>query len=212
MPIKIKANTSVKRLLTKTERGLIPSVRKEFSNKFNLARVKRLILQDMIRGVSPVKGGGKWKRYSKSYKEVIRGKAAYRRLPNGRVIRISADSVESRFKKGKQNLVNDLNADFKRSQKPSKRISPVNLRLSGKLHKSLFAKTVGGFLRTFRLRIGFNDKLADIHNRRGAGKSRVTRRLLPTKFGESFNRRITSGIFELLQKSVEKVVKEFNRQ
>lgn len=212
MPIKINTPNNVKRLLTKTERGLIPKVRKEFAKTYNLARIKRTILQDMIKGVSPVKGGGKWKRYSKSYKEVIRGKAAYRRLKNGRVIRISADSVEPRFKKGKQNLVNDLNTDFRRSMKPTKRISPVNLRLSGQLHKSMFVTTVGGFLKTFRLRIGFKNKLADIHNRQGAGKSKVIRRLLPTQFNEKFNRRITSFIFDSLKKATEKVAKEFTRQ
>jgi hypothetical protein len=212
MPIKFKTPTKIKNLLSQTERGLIPKVRKEFAQTYNLSRIKRTILQDMIKGVSPVQGQGKWSKYSKSYKEVIRNKAAYRRLKNGRVIRISSDSVERRFKKGKQNLVNDLNEDFRRTMRPTKRISPVNLRLSGGLHKSMFVKTVGGFLRTFRLRIGFKNKLADIHNRQGAGKSKVTRRLLPTKFGERFNRRITSFIFDSLKNATEKVAKEFTRR
>lgn len=230
MPIKINTPNNIKRLLTKTERGLIPKVRKEFAKTYNLARIKRNILQDIIKGVSPVKGGGKWKRYSDSYKEVIRGKAAYRRMKNGKVVRFGTEAQLSakelkayraskqaiatvkRNQKAAKALVNELNADFRRSMKPTKRISPVNLRLSGQLHRSMFVTTVGGFLKTFRLRIGFKNKLADIHNRQGAGKSKVIRRLLPTQFNEKFNRRITSFIFDSLKKATEKVAKEFTRQ
>lgn len=212
MSIKFEVPPNIKDLLSDNERSLIPEIRKKFGQTNNLKNIKREILKDMIKGISPVNGAGKWQKYSESYKEQIRGRAAYRRLPNGRVIRISADQVGRGFKKGKQNLVDDLNSDFKKSQRPAKRISPVNLRLSGKLHRSLFVTTAGGIKKSFRLRIGFKNKLADIHNRQGAGKSKVVRRLLPTEFNESFNRRITSFIFDQLKKATEIVAKEFTRQ
>jgi hypothetical protein len=210
MPIKVKLSRELQKLLSSSDNGLVPSIRKEFSKR-GPTKVKQAIVQDMIKGVSPVRGGGKWKRYSNSYKEVIRGKAAYRTLKNGKVIRIAPDAGQKgKSKKGRLNLISDLNADFKASQNPTKRVSPVNLRLSGALHRSLFAETKGGFLRAYRLVIGFKNKLADIHNRLGAGKSKVIRRLLPTKNRETFNRRITLTIVTELEKARDKVVKQFN--
>ena len=201
MPVKIDINKALQQLIdSKSNKSLIPRVREEFSRR-GPKKVKQAIVQDMIKGISPVKGQGKWKRYSQSYKDVIEDKAAYRKV-GSKVIRITdPDQVKK------------LNADFRNKQNPSKRISPVNLRLTGGLHKSLFSKTVGGFNReSYKLIIGFKNKLADIHNNRGAGKSKVVRRLLPTKNGESFNRRISSTIFDQVKLAVEKVVNQFTRQ
>ena len=78
----------------------------------------------------------------------------------------------------------------------NKRPSPVNLRLTGKLMKSLFIKAVG----TNKIRIGFDNFLADIHNRQGAGKSKTVRRMLPTEIGETFTDNIFKAVLARLNK------------
>lgn len=212
MPIEIKYNKSTLNLLSKTSKaGLLPKVRLEFT-KSGPTKVKQAIIQDMIIGVSPVKNYGKWKRYSPSYKKQIEGKSAFRSNGKGGVKEYTTVGLSGTAKSEMQALINELNKDFKNKQSPSKKISPVNLRLSGGLHKSLFAKTTGGLNSAYRLVVGFTDKLADIHNRQGAGKSKVKRRLLPTKSGEQFNRRITSTMLNELKKAATIVVNQFNRQ
>jgi hypothetical protein len=86
------------------------------------------------------------------------------------------------------------------------------MRLSGGLIKSLKAFTKGGFLANFRLVVEFRNKLADIHDRIGAGKSRVIRRLLPTRQNEKLNKRINDTVFRELEKAADFVAKTFNRQ
>ena len=170
MGVKITISNKLTRLLKSSEsRGLIKEVRKEFAKKGPI-KVKQAINQDMIRGISPVDGKGKWKKYSDSYKEEIR---------------------QGKSKKMK-------------GAKPSKRINPANLRLSGELHNSLSTYVRG---KTFFIK--FSHFLADIHNRRGASKKKVIRRMLPTKKGEKFNRTIESTFLGELKKAVDKVAKSF---
>lgn len=230
MPFKMKKSNKFQRAISKGNDGLIAQVRKRFSEK-GAIKVKQAIVQDMIKGISPVKGFGKWKKYSDSYKEVIRGKAAYRNV-GGKVIRFSADEPwgisDSEFNSLRPNAsakrsrrtakdimkqkIKDLNQDFRSKMSPVKNISPVNLRLSGDLHRSLKSFTKGGFLSNFRLVLQFKNKLADIHNRLGAGKSKVVRRLLPTKQGERFNNKIERVVLDQVKQAVNYVSKQFNRQ
>ncbi len=80
--------------------------------------------------------------------------------------------------------------DKGRYTKFNKRKRPVNLKLSGKLHESIFAKPIG----KTRIRLGFNNFLADIHNRQGAGRSKTVRRMLPTNPGENFTNNILIAV------------------
>jgi len=112
MPVKIDVNKSLQALIdAKSRRGLLPRVREAFS-KTGPKKIKQAIIQDMIKGVSPVKGK-RWTKYSTSYKEQIRGKAAYRKV-GGRVIRITDPKQ-----------VEKLNKSFNSSMSPKKSISPV---------------------------------------------------------------------------------------
>lgn len=77
---------------------------------------------------------------------------------------------------------------------PEKRIRPVNLYLSGAMYKSAESKPVDG-----GLNISFKDKKAEYHNDMGAGKSKVIRRMLPTKSGETFSRTIMQKTLRILQ-------------
>ena len=76
-----------------------------------------------------------------------------------------------------------------------KRVRPVNLNLSGDMIDSLYTRSdkLGEII------VGFTDELADIHNRQGAGKSKVKRRLLPHE-NEEFSRVITEKLLELFDK------------
>jgi len=84
----------------------------------------------------------------------------------------------------------------------NKRKRPVNLKLSGDLLKSLQT-----FVRNKILIIRFDNSLADIHNRRGAGKSKVVRRMLPTESGETFNESIQRDVREVLKRLASKIFK-----
>lgn len=85
-----------------------------------------------------------------------------------------------------------------------KRRSPVNLKLMGFLHNSFNVKRLR---RKLRMDFGDHDDLADIHNRRGAGKAKAIRRMLPTNRGEEFNDDIDSALSKVLASSVRKAIK-----
>ena len=121
------------------------------------------ITESIERGVSPVKGQGRFVQYSESYKDEIRA---------------------GRFR--------DL----------GKRIRPVNLKLTGELLKSLIVKVTNK-----GIKISFDNKLANIHNKEGAGKSKTVRRLLPTEDGEEFNRSITIRAREALNRIASNIFK-----
>ena len=86
-----------------------------------------------------------------------------------------------------------------RYKKFGKSISPVNLKLSGNLLDSFFVKR-----KSNALQIGFDHELADIHTNKGAGKSKVIRKMLP-RTGESFKESIMTKIIALLQDAVDRI-------
>lgn len=213
MPITINVSNDLRNLLNvANNKNLVSQVRQNFSQT-GPTTIKRAILKDMIIGISPVKGVGKWVKYSDSYKDVIKGVAAFRKVGN-RTFAIRSDDagLSSKARRGRRDKISDLNAEFIANQSPKKQISPVNLRLSGELHKAIKAYTRGGFGNNFRLVVEIEHFLADIHNKQGAGKSKVVRRILPTESGEEFNREITQAIIDELKKSVEKIAKKFSGQ
>ena len=168
MPIYIKKSAQLDKILKGTP--LISEIRKDFDRTGPNA-FRKALLEDMNKSISPVKGQGKWVRYSESYIKAIRG---------------------------------ELGATW------DKQISPVNLKLSGELHKSLKVFGVGLLSQYYVLRIQFNDFLADIHNRRGASKKKVIRRLLPTENGEEFNFGLSRLLLNSLKASVARIVAKYN--
>jgi len=137
-------DTEYKKDLKVFQRKAIPMLKQE------------IIESIFIRGVSPVSGFGKYKAYSKSYKEQIR--------------------------RGKGKFAN-------------KDIRPINLTLSGDLLKSIKGRpTANGFT------IWFSDKKAKWHDKEGAGRSKVIRRMLPND-NEKFNQVITRAIDNLFKKT-----------
>ena len=107
---------------------------------------------------------------------------------------------QGRFKKYSQSYRDDIRAG--RYRRFKKRERPVNLKLSGKLLKSFFSKvSKTGII------VGFDNFLAEIHNNKGAGKSKTIRRILPTEPGETFNRSITMKFREVLNGVASKIFK-----
>lgn len=160
----------------------LPKIKKQFNKKAPSILVES-IKADLESGVSPVKGYGRFKPYSKSYKQQIDGKVRFFTNSNGKIVALKAKTRgRGRFR-------------FFDSKFTGKKKSPVNMKLSGDMIKSLKAKK--GFLKG-SIKVSISDKKADYHNRRGAGKSKVVRRLLPSNPGEKFNRRITLNIEDLL--------------
>ena len=111
-------------------------------------------------GTSPVKGEGRFKDYSDSYKSRIQGKKM-------------------------QNL--------------GKRLRPVNLKVTGELLDSQRV-TIG----PNGVNVRYTDEKFIYHNETGAGKSRVLRRMLPTRAGEEFSRALTKWLRDTAQKIVRK--------
>lgn len=120
-------------------------------------KASAIILEDEIkksiaRGVSPVEGIGRFKKYSSSY----------------------SDAIDS----GKYH---------------NKKKRPVNLKLSGGMLKSLVTRPKG----LDRIIIKFRSKIADYHDKEGAGKSKILRRLLPKRnTSEKFSRVIMKKVLQ----------------
>lgn len=168
-------------------KDVFKQVRKEFTrNGTNARNIKKAIIDDMGAGVSPV-ASHKWKKYSQSYKDVIRGKKTFRRT-----------------KEGKTLAFNSPDKAFLKHKKP---ISPVNLKLSGGLWQSLKVSTTGKVIT-----VAFENFLALVHNNLGASKKKFIRRLLPTEQGEKFNESITQVVENGVKKAIDIVVKRINRQ
>ena len=229
MPLVMKIPKKVQKLLAgNSKEGLRAQVRKEFKKK-SPKKIKRRVVQDIIRGISPVKGKGKWVKYSQSYKDVIRNKAAFRTV-GGKVIAIRADGgvtnkelkslrgskgagqALSKVRARNKKQIRELNAAFHKRSNPTKQVSPVNLRHSGETINAFKVIPKGGLLRGFRLVFKIKHFLADIHNRLGAGKSKVKRRILPTRTGEQFNPSITNFIINELKSAANTVAKQFSRR
>ena len=182
----------------------VPSVNRRFA-KIAEKPIRKKILDDLNAGVSPVKGEGRLAKYSDFYKDAIRGKPhlddsgepfIWRSRPDGKPFKV---------------YVNDGFTNTDVTSKGNKSISPVNLKLSGKLHKSLSVMATSFPIsgRPFLiLRIQFKHFLADIHNRLGAGRKGVVRRMLPTESGENFNLKTQRLIRQLLTASVSFVVRK----
>lgn len=76
----------------------------------------------------------------------------------------------------------------------SKKQSPRNLELTGKMLKSIKSKRFTNYIRVW-----FADKKAKYHNNQGAGKSKVIRRMVPNPAkGEDFNAGIRRKIVNAL--------------
>ncbi len=150
--------------------------------------VKALILA----GISPVaKVGRRFQKYSASYLAFLKGEVRFY-TSRGRV---RAYSITSKNKSGKSKK-----GKFPKPF-PNKKLTPVNLYATGEMMDSLQMRAVRN-----TAYIGFTDEKAKYHDKLGAGKSRVIRRLLPTRQGEKFVSNIDRDVKALAKASITKVL------
>ena len=179
--------------------------------------LKTEIISFIKRGVSPVKG--RFERYSDSYRAVIQNKAAFF-IKGGKTVAITRGGFQYEFvddidsitgydrglKKVRRKNKANKNESKKRkfikqfnSELASKRVSPVNLTVSGKMLNSFKVKNRKGGISLF-----FTSKTAAYHNN---GTDKIPRRaMLPTEQGEEFNRNITLRLREIATKTIKEIL------
>jgi len=154
---------------------------KEASKTMPKILKKQIINESILKGKSPVLGEGRYAKYSTSYRNQIKGKVTFRNI-NGVNVPIKSGNI---LKKDK-------------SKFRQKKVTPVNLKLSGKLLKSFKVKRiVNGF------NILFSDAIALFHQ---DGTNKMPKRKMLPQEGESFNRRITRAINTDLARALKKVL------
>lgn len=172
--------------------------------------IVKAIKEFILRGISPVKGQVRYDKYSDSYRDQIKMNKAFLRNKKGGIFvieKLSSAELDT-YRAGDEaradNLINEyyikeLNEHL---LKANKKVSPVNLKVSGDLLNSLTAtRNERGVL------IKFDDKKAKYHDIEGVGRARTLRRLLPNtggRDGEAFNDRLLRNIKQLYERSIQK--------
>jgi hypothetical protein len=188
---------------------LLKKVRDDYFNTLVKGNFLVNAILDLIKkGVTPVKNAGnRFQKYSETYRLQIKGKIAFYTGKNGGVIPVTALSVKDlksyrASKEAKAENTNNKAFILQQTQHlKGKKLSPVNMTVTGAMLKSLTAKISGKFIQ-----LKFSDKLAYIHDTLGAGKSKVKRRLLPHS-GEKFTKRINDKLKQSLKDSIAKQAK-----
>jgi hypothetical protein len=147
-------------------------------------------------GISPVYQAGRFQRYSESYKDFIKGKVRFVTM-NGKVL-----AYTNGFKKDKKGNTTTKSALFP-PPIPGKKISPVSMTATGAMLDSMYLDK-----RNNKIVVGISDEKAKYHNDLGAGKSKVIRRLLPTKSGERFITNIDSRLKRLGKLAVQNALND----
>jgi len=198
-------NKLTKGQIEKILKSEIKNIQKSFRKELKVIGIKDQILDLIKKGISPVAGAiGRFQKYAQSYIDVIQGKARYISFKSGKVVRIEPEyhgdhNKITYTKKGKIRKGALKKAGYEKFPKGlgvGKRVSPVNLKVSGKMHDGLKYNVDTGELTAQRDVDGYN--LWDIHNDGVPEKNIPERRLLPTRNGERFNRRIEQKITEAL--------------
>lgn len=155
------------------------------------------IKAQIMRGISPVEGEGKYKQYSKSYVDQITGKASFFKNKNGKLVVIKDDPSKKMGRGARKALKEGLKITSLKNIY-GKRKSPVSMSLSGDMLKSLKVKK--RFLDGISIQI--TDKKSEYHNE---GNNKLPRRALLPKEGEEFSRLIQQKIRKALEKAVNQV-------
>jgi len=191
-------NNQLKRLF----KDSVKKIEKQWFKNIKKAGFVNLIKDLILKGISPVAGGGRFKKYSQSYLDVISGKAKYFTAKSGYVIRVEpkllqASYTELKFTKGKGffSVGKTKRAKFEKFDKGlgvGKRLSPVNMKVSGEMLKSLTFDDKNG-------RLTGGSPLFKYHTE-GLGNLPV-RKLLPYEPNQEFSRRLQQKLVEELEKA-----------
>jgi len=186
----------------------IGDINKAFRKEIKQIDIVSIILDLINKGISPVMGAAaRFKSYSVNYVKQIKGQIAFWTNPNGSIGSLEPlknkelgayrASAEAR----KQNKENQKWVkERSENQFNGKKVSPVNLKVSGEMQKGLSYNEKTGELTAFSDVDGEN--LWNIHNDGVPEKNIPERRLLPNRPGERFNRRIDQKITEALLKAL----------
>lgn len=191
------SNGQIKALLEKN----IGNINQRFWKELDQVNIVYLIKGLILKGISPVAGAvGRFQKYSQSYIDQIKGKVAFWRTKNNKVVAFRPlENKELRdYRASKEaKLQNKANQQWvkDRAQKEfnGKKQSPVNMTKSGKMMSTLSYNSRTG-------KITADHELWNYHND-GEGNL-PERRLLPNRDGELFNRRIQQKITESLAKAM----------
>jgi hypothetical protein len=182
---------------------LIELAREDFQKDL-LKNISPEILKTIDGGSSPVKAGKQIK-YSESYIRQIEGKNLKGKKTKSRSTSIGANSP-LKFN-DKTRLSKKTKTTTSLASRYGKKKSPVNLRLTGELHKSMrTVKTEKGVEVYFDDDVVTKDgkRLSEVHNDGLGGMPE--RRLLPNRIGEEFNfniwRRIKKAIEDAIRKAL----------
>ena len=142
----------------------------------------------------------RFKSYSVNYVKQIKGQIAFWTNPNGSVTALEPlknkelASYRASAEARKQNKANEKWVkDRSAKQFNGKKVSPVNLKVTGEMQKTLSYDEKTGILLA-------NHERWSYHN---DGTDKIPeRRLLPNRTGERFNRRIDQKITEALLKAL----------
>jgi len=194
MPAKFKKKYKSEILKGKAK-NVTGEMKKEFAIRVKMF-IKTMILDAIQKGISPVNmknaypkntgGKSRYQKYSESYQDQITRRAAYLHFKGGGSVRIDDEDD--------QDFIDELNEYL---IKNGKKLRPVNLKVSGKMLKSLKSKIT----KNEKVTVWFTDEKAKYHDKEGAGKSKVLRRLLPRGV-EEFNRAIQRKIIDAAGEAV----------
>jgi len=185
--------------IEKILRANIGDINKAFRREIKKIDIVSLILDLINKGISPVFGAAaRFKSYSVNYVKQIKGQIAFWTNPNGSVGSLEPlklkdlKAYRASPEANKQNKANEKWVkDRSAKQFNGKKVSPVNLKVSGEMQKTLTYDERSGILTANHERWSF-------HNDGVPEKNIPERRLLPNRTGERFNRRIDQKITEAL--------------
>ena len=167
-------------------RGKLPIIQQKYLQRAPPI-IKELLLSSFKVGISPVKNGRWDVPYSESYQAAIRGLVTFRMIKGTRKLLAMPFPDPAIFGFGKT-------------------VSPVNLKLSGQLYNDLRVEPKGNAILVHF--VGDSDRIANYHNKEGAGKKKAIRQIMPSESGQTFNEHITNKLNDILYSVVINVIKE----
>lgn len=194
---KVLKPTDVKRVIEKS----LGDINKKFRFELRRINLPDLILDLIRKGISPVaRAVGRFQKYSTLYVDQILGKVKV--LTNKKTGGVFVMQPQGKVKKDKVTGADYTpltkagkvqREKFEKGLGVGKLRSPVNLKVTGKMHNSLTYNAFDGTLRA-------KDFKWQLHND-GEGNL-PERRLLPDRDGEVFNKRVQQKITESLVKAI----------
>jgi len=167
MVAKVKLSLDTKKLEKLIDKSKKRSI--DVAKKEGVRVLKKEIIKSIEKGRSPVARAGKFKSYKPSYKEAMSGG------PHFRKIRIGGNLITIPLPGGDPYLT-----------RYGKKPRPVNLKVTGKLHKSLRVRLTKRGISAF-----FTSSYAKYHQGSTRNPNIKERKLLPQN-NENFNRNITT--------------------